>query len=236
MMWTVSISPECFSFPFLLNTLLLQTQYTLQYRNLLINTPPVPIHTSYHPSWASRASTTVFASRGSSNASCASSNSSRPQCKQDTPVPPTFPLSTVPTTFPSSSLKAPTNTPSLPFHSSLGLFSERLYHVYRLVQRTRASAGGVETVLALATAYTLSELALNLCLKKRGMPNFLRWLLVLCDILFIGGFIAVAYETRPHGGLSSLCATPNQRQDPANRGNPLCSLTEATFALAIFST
>jgi len=46
----------------------------------------------------------------------------------------------------------------------------------------------------------------------------------------------VAYETRPHGGLSSLCATPNQRQDPANRGNPLCSLTLATFGLAIFST
>ncbi|KAI4747152.1 hypothetical protein E4T50_02558 [Aureobasidium sp. EXF-12298] len=118
---------------------------------------------------------------------------------------------------------------------SLGLFSSRLYKVYRMVQNVRNSSGAVEGILAAATAYTISTLIINFCLKG-GAPKFLRWLLIVLDLLFVGGFIAVAVLTRPHGGLSSLCATPNARNDPNNRNNALCSLPLATFGLAIFST
>jgi hypothetical protein len=102
-----------------------------------------------------------------------------------------------------------------------------------MVQNVRNSSGAVEGILAAATAYTISTLIINFCLKG-GAPKFLRWLLL--DLLFVGGFIAVAVLTRPHGGLSSLCATPNARNDPNNRNNALCNLPIATFGLAIFST
>ncbi|KAI5238584.1 hypothetical protein E4T43_07328 [Aureobasidium subglaciale] len=118
---------------------------------------------------------------------------------------------------------------------SLGMFSSRLVKVYRLVHNLRNSSGAVEGILAAATLYTITTLIINFCLKG-GAPKFLRWLLIVLDLLFVGGFIAVAVLTRPHGGLSSLCATPNARNDPNNRDNALCNLPLATFGLAIFST
>jgi hypothetical protein len=119
--------------------------------------------------------------------------------------------------------------------SSLGLFSSRLYKIYRMVQNVRNSSGAVEGILAAATAYTISTLIVNFCLKG-GAPKFLRWVLIVLDLLFVGGFIAVAVLTRPSGGLNSLCATTNARNDPNNRNNALCALPTATFGLAIFST
>ncbi|THV77429.1 hypothetical protein D6D19_00174 [Aureobasidium pullulans] len=118
---------------------------------------------------------------------------------------------------------------------SLGLFSSRMYKVYRLVRSVRNSSGAVEGILAAATLYTIITLLINLCLK-RGAPKFLRWLLIFLDLVFVVGFIVVAVLTRPHGGLSSLCATSRQRNDPNNRDNALCKLPLATFGLAIFST
>jgi hypothetical protein len=110
-----------------------------------------------------------------------------------------------------------------------------MYKVYRLVRSVRNSSGAVEGILAAATLYTIITLLINLCLK-RGAPKFLRWLLIFLDLVFVVGFIVVAVLTRPHGGLSSLCATSRQRNDPNNRDNALCKLPLATFGLAIFST
>ncbi|KAH0145782.1 hypothetical protein KCU67_g7958, partial [Aureobasidium melanogenum] len=44
---------------------------------------------------------------------------------------------------------------------SLGLFSSRLYKVYRLVRNVHNSSGAVEGILAAATAYTISTLIIN---------------------------------------------------------------------------
>ena len=54
-------------------------------------------------------------------------------------------------------------------------------------------------ILAAAAAYTLTCTLVNLCLRSKHAPGWLRWLLVALDVLFIGAFIAVAALTRPNG-------------------------------------
>ena len=81
---------------------------------------------------------------------------------------------------------------------SLGIFSARVYKVLRLYKRINSASGAVEDILAAAVAYTILATILQLCLKGKG-PKFLRWLLIVLDIAFVGAFIAVASLTRPHG-------------------------------------
>jgi len=119
--------------------------------------------------------------------------------------------------------------------SSLGLFSSRFYKIYRLSRSLHGTGGAVEGILAAAVAYTIISLLISLLLKS-GAPKIFRWLLIFFDLLFVGGFIAVAVLTRPNGGLNSLCATPAARQDPNNSNNALCRLPLGTFVLSILST
>jgi len=132
---------------------------------------------------------------------------------------------------------------------SLGIFSARLYKVYRLVNSIKTargvdgSYGAVEGILAAAVLYTLLATLMQFLLKGGG-PRWLRWLLVLVDLLFVGAFIAVSVLTSPHGGM----AGPKHCYDDRNAtgGNSLtgktasrddsCNLPWGTFILAIFST
>ncbi|KAF1839779.1 hypothetical protein BDW02DRAFT_486069 [Decorospora gaudefroyi] len=129
---------------------------------------------------------------------------------------------------------------------SLGVFSQRLYRVYRLVnnfKRTRgvnASYGAVEGMLAAAVLYTLLTMLFS-CIKKSANPGgrMLRWLWVLLDLLFVGAFMAVSVLTRPDGGPagSGRCYEP-RRLIPGVRqeSDDSCDLPWATFILAIVST
>ncbi|KAL9629639.1 MAG: hypothetical protein Q9204_005158 [Flavoplaca sp. TL-2023a] len=90
---------------------------------------------------------------------------------------------------------------------SLGLFSSRLYKIYRLERRTTASTGAVEGILAAAVLYTLTVTLINCFLRKKTVPEFLRWLLIALDLAFVGTFIAVnviaaTVLTRPNGELA----------------------------------
>jgi hypothetical protein len=137
---------------------------------------------------------------------------------------------------------------------SLGVFSQRLYKVYRLVNsiKTRRGVNGafgaVEGILAAAVLYTLITTLLG-CIKKSANPGgrTLRWIWVLLDLLFVGGFIAVTVLTRPNGGLAGArhCYNPSRLRDGA--GNDVtgatadphddsCNLPWGTFILAIIST
>lgn len=137
---------------------------------------------------------------------------------------------------------------------SLGIFSQRLYKVYRLVNsiKTRRGVNGaygaVEGILAAAVLYTLITTLLS-CIKKSSNPGgrMLRWLWVLLDLLFVGAFIAVTVLTRPNGGLAGArhCYSPSRLRDGA--GNDVtgatadpeddsCNLPWGTFILAIIST
>ena len=140
---------------------------------------------------------------------------------------------------------------------SLGIFSSRMYKVYRLVNsiKTRrgvnGSYGAVEGILAAAVLYTLIATLLG-CIKKSSNPGgrALRWLWVLLDLLFVGAFIAVAVITRPNGGLAgarhcfnpsrvtSGSATPNNTtgSSTADPKDSSCNLPWGTFLLAILST
>jgi hypothetical protein len=137
---------------------------------------------------------------------------------------------------------------------SLGLFSQRLYKVYRLVNsiKTRrgvnGASGAVEGILAAAVLYTLITTILSL-IKKSANPGgrTLRWLWVLLDILFVGAFIAVAVLTRPNGGSAGPrhCYNPSRLTggsgsdvtgSTANRQDDSCNLPWGTFILAIIST
>ncbi|KAK5171535.1 hypothetical protein LTR16_011777, partial [Cryomyces antarcticus] len=71
---------------------------------------------------------------------------------------------------------------------SLGIFSSRVYKVYRLYKQLSVSNGAVEGILAAAVAYTIIVTLLQLLLKGGG-PRFLRWLVVILDVAFVGGFI-----------------------------------------------
>jgi hypothetical protein len=137
---------------------------------------------------------------------------------------------------------------------SLGIFSQRLFKVYRLVNsiKTRRGVNGaygaVEGILAAAVLYTLISTLLG-CIKKSANPGgrTLRWLWVLLDLLFVGAFIAVSVLTRPKGGLagSKHCYNPRSLAngtntstitgETANRDDS-CNLPYGTFILAIIST
>lgn len=131
---------------------------------------------------------------------------------------------------------------------SLGIFSSRLYKVYRLVNSIKAergvnhASGAVEGILAAAVLYTIIA-TIMMFLMRGGGPTWLRWLWVLFDILFVGAFIAVSVLTRPNGGVVG----PRHCYD--NRGRKLtgtgqvadahddsCNLPWGTFLLAILST
>jgi hypothetical protein len=137
---------------------------------------------------------------------------------------------------------------------SLGIFSQRFYKVYRLVNsiKTRRGVNGaygaVEGILAAAVLYTLISTLLG-CIKKSANPGGrgLRWAWVVLDILFVGAFIAVAVLTRPNGGLAGArhCYSPSRLRNGSNnditgttadRQDDSCNLPWGTFILAIIST
>jgi hypothetical protein len=137
---------------------------------------------------------------------------------------------------------------------SLGIFSQRLYKVYRLVNsiKTRRGVNGafgaVEGILAAAVLYTLISMLLG-CIKKSANPGgrTLRWIWVLVDLLFVGAFIAVTVLTRPNGGLAGAkhCYNPSRLRDGASNDiagtnadprDDSCNLPWGTFILGIIST
>ncbi|KAI8939429.1 hypothetical protein NX059_003209 [Plenodomus lindquistii] len=136
---------------------------------------------------------------------------------------------------------------------SLGIFSSRMYKVYRLVNsvKTRrgvnSSMGAVEGILAAAVLYTLITMLMS-CIKKSANPGgrTLRWVWVLLDLLFVGAFIAVTVLTRPKGGLAGArhCYSPRRlsgdnSSDITGQNNTQddsCNLPWGTFILAIIST
>ncbi|KAF1919177.1 hypothetical protein BDU57DRAFT_132770 [Ampelomyces quisqualis] len=137
---------------------------------------------------------------------------------------------------------------------SLGVFSQRLYKVYRLVNsiKTRrginGAYGAVEGILAAAVLYTLISMLLG-CIKKSANPGGrgLRWAWVILDVLFVGAFIAVTVLTRPNGGLAGArhCYSPSRLRNgssndiagtTADPQDDSCNLPWGTFILAIIST
>jgi hypothetical protein len=137
---------------------------------------------------------------------------------------------------------------------SLGVFSQRIYKMYRLVNsiKTRRGVNGaygaVEGILAAAVLYTLISTLLG-CIKKSANPGgrTLRWIWVLLDILFVGAFIAVTVLTRPTGGLAGArhCYSPSRLHNggssdvtgaTADPHDDSCNLPWGTFILAIIST
>jgi len=131
---------------------------------------------------------------------------------------------------------------------SLGIFSSRVYKVYRLVNSIKAqhgingSYGAVEGILAAAVLYTIIA-TLLMCLLRGGGPTWLRWLWVLLDLAFVGAFIAVSVLTRPNGGSAGPRHCYNNRSQQAdgtgrnaNRKDQSCNLPWGTFILGIIST
>ncbi|KAF2872651.1 hypothetical protein BDV95DRAFT_478362, partial [Massariosphaeria phaeospora] len=136
---------------------------------------------------------------------------------------------------------------------SLGIFSQRLFKVYRLVNslKTRrgvsSSFGAVEGILAAAVLYTLIQVLFT-CLKRNSSAGSraLRWIWVLLDVLFVGAFIAVAVITRPNGGSAGprhCYGSKSRLQDQNiitgetnNNVDDSCNLPWGTFILAIVST
>jgi len=133
---------------------------------------------------------------------------------------------------------------------SLGIFSSRVYKVYRLVNSVKVhhgvsrAYGAVEGILAAAVLYTLLAMLMSFILRGGG-PRWLRWLWVLLDIAFVGAFIAVATLTSPDGGSAGPrhCYDNRDARDVDNvTGNDStatddsCNLPWGTFILAIIST
>jgi len=138
---------------------------------------------------------------------------------------------------------------------SLGLFSSKVYKIYRLVNSIKTyrgisgSDGAVEGILAAAVLYTLVALIMTLLLRGGGL-KWLRWVWVLLDLAFVGAFIAVSVLTRPAGGPAgpSHCYTnrtstkggksPNAvaTGNTTNTKDADCNLPWGTFILAIVST
>lgn len=119
---------------------------------------------------------------------------------------------------------------------SLGLFSARVAKVIRLYRRINTASGAVEGILAAAVAYTILATVLQLLLKAKA-PKWIRWLLIVLDIAFVGAFIAVAALTRPNGP-SGPCRRDTLRniQNPTEYQTADCQLPWGTFILAIIST
>ncbi|KAK3374665.1 hypothetical protein B0H63DRAFT_512750 [Podospora didyma] len=133
---------------------------------------------------------------------------------------------------------------------SLGIFSQRVWKVYRLVNsiKTRrgisGAYGAVEGILAAAVLYTLIATLVG-CLLKGGGPKWLRWLWVLFDLAFVGAFIAVSVITSPNGGMAGpkhcydnrdATDSNNITGETANATDDTCNLPWGTFILAIIST
>lgn len=132
---------------------------------------------------------------------------------------------------------------------SLGIFSSRIYKIYRLSNSVRAlhsisrGNGAVEGILAAAVLYTLIAMIMSLLLKGSG-PKWLRWLWVILDLLFVGAFIAVSVLTSPNGGSAGPkhCYTNRNADDKSNvngttvQKDSTCNLPWGTFILAIIST
>ncbi|KAK5954364.1 hypothetical protein OHC33_004086 [Knufia fluminis] len=117
---------------------------------------------------------------------------------------------------------------------SLGLFSARLHKIIRTIRRASASNGAVEGILAAAVAYTLISMLMKFALK-RGGPKWLRWIWIIFDLAFVGGFIAVAVLTSPgRDGTSGPCHRVRGVRLEPNGTN--CNLPWGTFILAIVST
>lgn len=127
---------------------------------------------------------------------------------------------------------------------SLGLFSARLSKILRHARDEYTAAdGAVEGILAAASLYSLVTTVLKVGIR-RGNSGWLRWLLVLLDLLFVGAFIAVAVLTRPSGGPAGpgggACRRLPQaagRVLPSSvRDRMNCRLPWGSFILAIIST
>ncbi|KAH7121741.1 hypothetical protein B0J13DRAFT_628881 [Dactylonectria estremocensis] len=131
---------------------------------------------------------------------------------------------------------------------SLGIFSSRIYKVYRLVNSFKAHRGldngskAVEGILAAAVFYTLIA-TIMMCIFRGGGPKWLRWLWVLLDLFFVVAFIAVSVLTRPNGGVVGPrhCYDSRGQQltgtgEIADRRDESCNLPWGTFILAIIST
>lgn len=133
---------------------------------------------------------------------------------------------------------------------SLGIFSSRLYKVYRLVNSIKTSLGvsrafgAVEGILAAAVLYTLITVLMTFIMKGGG-PKWLRWLWVLLDLLFVAAFITVSVLTSPNGGNAGpkhcydnrdTTDSNNLTGETANERDESCNLPWGTFILAIIST
>ncbi|KAF1997779.1 hypothetical protein P154DRAFT_605030 [Amniculicola lignicola CBS 123094] len=135
---------------------------------------------------------------------------------------------------------------------SLGIFSSRVYKIYRLVNSVKTSRGvsksfgAVEGILSAAVAYTLIAMLFG-CIKRNSSPGkakWIRWLWVVLDLAFVGAFIAVAVLTRPNGGSAGprRCYQSRNVQDVNNATgetasqDKTCNLPWGTFILAIVST
>jgi hypothetical protein len=132
---------------------------------------------------------------------------------------------------------------------SLGLFSQRVYKVYHLINNIKTrrgingGMGAVEGILAAAVLYTILATLFQFILKGGG-PKWLRWLWVLLDLAFVGAFIAVSVLTSPNGGIAGPrhCYSNRDATDSNNltgeqaSRDETCNLPWGTFGLAIFST
>ncbi|KAF7934631.1 uncharacterized protein EAE98_002676 [Botrytis deweyae] len=121
--------------------------------------------------------------------------------------------------------------------SSLIVFSIRIRKIYKLYRSISHAEGAIEGILVAAIVYTLAVMALKLCMRNGG-PKFLRWVIIVLDIAFVGAFIAVAVLTSPNGGKAGPCY--GQRKKIAAQNNyatdPGCQLPLGTFITAIVST
>ncbi|KAK5136368.1 hypothetical protein LTR08_003494 [Meristemomyces frigidus] len=120
---------------------------------------------------------------------------------------------------------------------SLGFFASRLYKIHQLQHRLSTSNGAVAGILAAAIVYSLAALLVSLCIKAG--PKWLRWLLMVLDLCFVGAFIAVAYLTRPHGGSSGPCRSNQYQKEvgtvTVSPKGQNCNLPWASFISAIIS-
>ncbi|KAK4541714.1 hypothetical protein LTR36_007423 [Oleoguttula mirabilis] len=116
---------------------------------------------------------------------------------------------------------------------SLGFFAARLYKIAKLERRLTASNGAVAGILAAAIVYSFIAGLISCCVKAG--PKFLRWLLMVMDLLFVGAFIGVAYLTRPHGGSSGPCTNQSRIYQGIIPKHQNCNLPWATFITAIIS-
>jgi uncharacterized membrane protein YeaQ/YmgE (transglycosylase-associated protein family) len=122
---------------------------------------------------------------------------------------------------------------------SLGLFASRCAKIVQIGRQALTTSNrAVLGILGAAVLYTLFAMIIQFVVKHGG-PKFLRWIMMLLDLAFIGAFIAVAVLTRPKGGSSGPC---NDRDNtglgpaaPLLRGQN-CDLPWGTFILSIVST